>query len=239
MKITLLVNHDPAAALALSYLEKSLAAHELSVFFTRKPSRASNPVALQNLAEFEAACLTRDTKVFERLNAKRLNAINTHDFEQFTRSEPDLVISVRHMSILQDAVIAVPRHGIINLHSGILPDYQGVMATFWAMQNRASQIGTSLHWIDSSQIDKGAVITSTQQPVRYEKSYFWNVCNLYAAGCAAIAQTVNQLAEASKPNATPQASPGHYYSYPDHAALAAFAYPLWDANDSLKHWLDS
>jgi methionyl-tRNA formyltransferase len=48
---------------------------------------------------------------------------------------PALIVSIRFGGILKEKVINIPTKGIINLHSGILPRYKGVMATFWAMKN--------------------------------------------------------------------------------------------------------
>ena len=56
---------------------------------------------------------------------------------------PDLIISIRFGLILQSAVIDIPKYGVINLHSGELPTYRGVMATFRAMQLQDTQCGTT------------------------------------------------------------------------------------------------
>jgi hypothetical protein len=61
--------------------------------------------------------------------------------------EPDLFISVRYRRILKSAAIEIPRYGVLNLHSGLLPQYKGVMATFWAMLNAEAEIGCTLHTI--------------------------------------------------------------------------------------------
>ena len=46
--------------------------------------------------------------------------------------------------ILKAAAIQIPRHGVLNLHSGLLPAYKGLMATFWATLNGEEEIGCTL-----------------------------------------------------------------------------------------------
>jgi hypothetical protein len=48
---------------------------------------------------------------------------------------------------------------ILNLHSGILPQYRGVHCVFWALYNkRPDMVGGSVHFVDRG-IDSGDVIT--------------------------------------------------------------------------------
>ena len=50
--------------------------------------------------------------------------------------KPELIISIRFGQILQQPMIDLPELGVINLHSGLLPQFRGGMATFWAMLGR-------------------------------------------------------------------------------------------------------
>ena len=100
-----------------------------------------------------------------------LNAINdAAGHERYAESKPDVVLSVRYGVILRDPAISLPKHGVLNLHSGLLPDYKGVMATFWALLNKESEIGTTLHFIEDSSIDTGSIVTTTRHPVQPGRS---------------------------------------------------------------------
>lgn len=111
---------------------------------------------------------------------------------------------------------------MINLHSGLLPDYKGVMATFWAMLNEEHFIGTTLHYIQDYSIDTGAVIGSTRLRVNRHKSYLWHVLKLYTDGCKLVVDTVRLIERKGSVDATSQSDGGHYYSFPTDADLAAF-----------------
>ncbi|HAZ78734.1 MAG TPA: formyl transferase, partial [Porticoccaceae bacterium] len=41
-------------------------------------------------------------------------------------TEPDLILSIRFGLILPQTIIDLPKYGVINLHSGLLPVYRGV-----------------------------------------------------------------------------------------------------------------
>ena len=71
---------------------------------------------------------------------------------------PDLIISVRYGIILRPPVLSVPRLGVLNLHSGLLPAYRGVLATFRALLRGDSTIGSTLHYITDRTIDTGPIV---------------------------------------------------------------------------------
>ena len=256
MKLTFLVNYDLAALLALNHLLPSCKQHDVSVFYTRKtllpsefafqsakqpmvqPQHKTFPSALQNLAVFEAKVLSEDTRLasFSDLGAIELNDINGADFQTFTASAPDLVVSIRHMSILKSPVIEVAKFGVINLHSGILPGYQGVMSTFRAMINGDANLGTTLHFIENSSIDSGPIIARSETVARYDKSYLWNVLSLYSGGCVNVLGAIQSVTKGVMLNAEYQNGDASYFSYPNSDDFGAAQFPLFEDNESLPEY---
>ena len=243
MRLTLLTNYDLPSALALRHIRSGLTElnqkTELSVFFTYKQNISESlPLQLQDLIRFERSH-KRLFDIFSQCGAKELNHINqASGLKQFTSSSPDLVLSVRHMSILKEQVIQTPRFGVINLHSGPLPEYQGVMATFWAMKNQEQNIGTTLHWIEDSTIDTGAVIDKTSQPIDYKKSYLWNTLSLYRDGCAMVINAIKAITEKSNPSSEIQNGQANYYSFPRPIDYEQFENALFDREESLASFFD-
>lgn len=237
MKITILVNQDLPALLALNYLLPSLDKHQVSVFYTHKAPVKALPTALQQLADFERQLLLEiddsdsDRKLFSLKKLARytcadivqLNAANSIDFAKLQQSQPDLIVSIRHMTILHTAAINLPKLGVINLHSGLLPSYQGVMSTFRAMGNKEAMVGSSLHFIEDQRIDSGAIIAQAQVAMHANKSYFWNVLNLYRQGCQLVQDAIDCLASEETLASISQDGPAHYYSYPKQQDLILFA----------------
>jgi methionyl-tRNA formyltransferase len=241
VKITLLVNHDLPALLALNKLIPALKQHDIRIFFSKKSgsnSKIENP-KLAELAEFESRQLCGSTRLisFEELGAQVLNKINTHDYQQFADTEPELVVSIRYMTILKDRVINTSKFGVINLHSGPLPAYQGVMATFWGLYNEEHHIGTTLHFIEDSEIDTGSIILASSIEANYQRSYLWNVLNIYQQGCVNIVQVIKQLSLGEALNSSPQLGKANYYSFPNAEQINASNIRLFSEEDNVAEFL--
>ena len=248
MNITILTNRDLASCFALNRLIPGLAEHQVTVFLSSRVGSKPLALPLQHLKFVEQDLLNgliaplldsgalgrarvgQALFSFEQLaervigGVSTLNAINdAAGYERYAESKPDLVLSVRYGVILRDPAISLPKHGVLNLHSGLLPDYKGVMATFWALLNKESEIGTTLHFIEDSSIDTGSIVTTTRRPVQPDRSYFWHVLSLYELGCARILDAVEVLDRGLALERHAQPDSGNYFSFPDQSALTRFA----------------
>jgi methionyl-tRNA formyltransferase len=247
MKLLFLCNRDLASCLALNRLLPALSdQHDIKLALSaRVGGNKSLPVALRALkfveqdffndVVFPMAQARTDRpasalKTFEELARligqplRQWNRLNdAKELEQMRAMAPDLVISIRYGVILKAAALAIPRLGVINLHSGQLPQYRGVMASFWAMLNGESFLGTTLHTIDDASIDTGRVIASTELPIDSERSYLWHVLALYTDGCEEILRAVNCLSRGETLPAVSQGEGSAYYSFPEETDLQRFA----------------
>jgi methionyl-tRNA formyltransferase len=203
--------------------------HDFRVFWSGElGSKAALHPALDELAAGDRAMfasLIRDPKTSRQLrDAIALAAPNEPEgLRVLSEEEPALVVSIRYRRILREQAIAVPTHGVINLHSGILPDYRGVMATFWAMLNGEIEIGSTLHRIVDAGIDTGPVIGVDRRAVDYQKSYLANVLALYQNGCETLVDVVNRLSSGKETRANQQQiGHGRYYSGPQASDVTAF-----------------
>ena len=157
---------------------------------------------------------------------EELNYINAAGLPRFVATTPDLVLSIRYGVILREEAIGVPTLGVINLHSGRLPDYKGVMASFRAMLNGDAELNMTLHTIDDSGIDTGRILAMSSFAVDRQKSYLWHVLGLYEGGCQLLAETVNALGEGERPEGIEQAAlenAGNYFTFPTKDELNDFA----------------
>ncbi len=213
----------PKPSLSKSALCRCAARRQHSILASRLPASVSifgaqvdAQLYKQYLAEYPVAGVVRA--------ARNLQAPNSPaGLQLMADCEPDLIVSIRYRRILRDAAIAIPRHGILNLHSGMLPDYRGVMATFWAMLNDEPEIGATLHRIVDSGIDTGPVIGISRVQTQPRESYLANVLGLYIDGCSLLANTVDAMIRGEfRCVVPPPTGSGRYYSTPDEAAIKAF-----------------
>jgi methionyl-tRNA formyltransferase len=149
----------------------------------------------------------------------------------------DLFISIRFGLILDANALSIPPRGILNLHSGLLPHYRGVLATLRALLNGDDEIGCTLHWIDSPGIDIGGIIATARRPVVKDRSLFWHILSLYRPGARLIEDAVQRLEGGEPVIGTPQAaSAGAYYSFPTDDDLVRFTALGWRLFDREDLW---
>ncbi len=259
LNLTILVNKDIASCLALNYLMKSLNRHRISVFYSSRVGSKPLCAPLQQLKFFEQdffndyvfplqTRLPSDQqgellgfdKICSLLDGRclPLNNINKEEgLESLANTNPDLILSIRYGLILQEQAISVPKLGVLNLHSGKLPEYQGVMATFRALLQGDDELGTTLHRIVDSGIDTGPVIERSSLKVVTEKSYFWHVQSLYEEGCLTMINAVHELALGRELRGKAQTGHGSYYGFPqekDCIALEKRGFKLFEPIEVLE-----
>jgi methionyl-tRNA formyltransferase len=135
---------------------------------------------------------------------------------------PDLIMSLRYRKILHEQVIALPRLGVLNLHSGLLPTFRGVMATFHALLEGSEQIGSTVHRITGRGIDTGDIVQAIPLPARPERGYLANVLSLYPSGCSAMIQAVDTLESGKTLKTIRQPESDSYYRSPGSELCQAF-----------------
>ena len=237
MNITLLTNRDFPALLCANMLVPQLRSHSLSVLMTKQVGNpAHQPEGLKPLSRVDAVLQQTPPPLagkamfgFDDLSAmaipvNEVKSVRKEEGYQLLRdTNPDLIISIRFGAILDDRAIAVSPRGVLNLHSGILPDYRGVMATFWAMLNNAERIGTTLHTIIDSGIDTGDIVFVDEIQPEVGGCYFSNVLRLYLSAIPKLLNEVEGIANGHAITGKTQPTEGGYFTYPDDETLSNFA----------------
>ncbi len=85
--------------------------------------------------------------------------INDTKVEDLIRQySPDLILTFGCGILKKDIFFKVPKFGIVNLHSGIVPQYRGVDNVYWCLYNSNPQmIGVTVHYVDRT-IDTGEIL---------------------------------------------------------------------------------
>jgi methionyl-tRNA formyltransferase len=95
-------------------------------------------------------------------------SVNDPKFIQQLRAKaPDVVVSVAAPEIFRPELLNVPPLGCINVHSGRLPNYRGMMPTFWQMLHGEQAITISVHKM-AHKLDAGDILATQSFPL--EKS---------------------------------------------------------------------
>ena len=84
--------------------------------------------------------------------------VNAPDYvRRVADCRPDVILSVAASQIFRPALLRVPRLGCVNVHTGKLPQYRGMLPVFWQMHDGCSQIGVTVHTMTEG-IDLGEII---------------------------------------------------------------------------------
>lgn len=251
MRIVLLVNRDIESALALNLLLRKMHAQVMAIYLSDhvggaqpRPASMLDPLTfieqdLFNLLAFplleQRGSSTPRWLGFSAISqhyriplhpVHRLKDAVVLDSLRATRA--DIFVSIRFGKILPDEVINMPAHGVLNLHSGLLPQYRGVLATLRALLHGDREIGCTLHRIDSPGIDVGGIVASARRAVDPTHSLLWHILALYPLGVELITQALDDLTQQKQlAPASQDLSAGAYYSFPDVAELQRFAGLGW------------
>ncbi|MCC6929823.1 MAG: hypothetical protein IT359_12655 [Gemmatimonadaceae bacterium] len=265
MRVLACLNADLFSALAINRLLPALEGHAVSIALSQRvgsaapapdeaPQRHELRLAEQRipldllfplveraaLPDDGARCLT-----FRELTTRRGIAVtnlpnpNSADGLAWVRAQaPDLIISIRYGAIFKSALLAIPRLGVLNLHSGLLPAYRGVLATFRALANGDTTIGCTVHTIPDGTIDTGPIVTTTRTSVDRTRSLFWHIAQLYAPGVDALGLVAQRVLSGEVLQTTQQPG-GRYFTYPTREEWDRFSAAGWTAvtlEDAAEVW---
>lgn len=116
---------------------------------------------------------------------------------------PELMISVRFSFLFPPEIIALPRHGIINVHPGKVPDYAGLYPHFFSMLAGEPGLGCTVHLVEPG-IDNGPVLASGEVPVVPGRSAFALNLDSHLLGNRLLADLIEKLLHGQSIEAVPQ-----------------------------------
>lgn len=70
--------------------------------------------------------------------------------------KPDIIIN-QSQSIIKQALLQIPKIGVINRHNALLPKNRGRLTPFWVLYKGEKETGVSIHFVEKS-IDSGDII---------------------------------------------------------------------------------
>ena len=103
----------------------------------------------------------------QKLNLPVLQPLKARD-EQFTTElralAPDLIIVIAYGQILPPAILDLPRHGCLNVHTSLLPKYRGAAPIQWAIANGDPETGVTVMKMDAG-LDTGPMLSTRRTPI--------------------------------------------------------------------------
>jgi methionyl-tRNA formyltransferase len=87
------------------------------------------------------------------------------DFIATLRSlQPDLIVVVAYGQILPPAILELPRHGCVNVHTSLLPKYRGAAPIQRAIAEGNAETGVTIMQMDAG-LDTGPMLAARRTPI--------------------------------------------------------------------------
>lgn len=126
---------------------------------------------------------------------------------------PDLIVVVAYGMIIPKNIIDIPKFGIINVHSSLLPKYRGAAPIHAAIINGDDKTGVSIMYI-SEGLDEGDVILTKETPIYLEDNLGTLHDRLKVLGAEGVKETIKLMEE------------NKVIRYPQDNSLATFVKPI-------------
>ena len=150
--------------------------------------------------------------------------IRNDEFLGLVRSlAPDAGIVVAYGKILPAALLDIPKHGFLNVHASVLPQYRGAAPIQRALEHGEHETGVTIMRVDE-ELDHGPVLAIERTPIDPDEHTPQLAARLSRLGAEALAAVLENFA-------------GAVETQQDHAA--ATVAPKIDKPEGMVRWTDS
>ena len=133
--------------------------------------------------------------------------------EHICQLQPDLIISFSAPQIIKAELLSIPKHGIINVHGSLLPDYRGCLPSFWYIFNGEKLGGATVHYM-SAKIDDGDIIKQGSVDISDCKSMFQLMEKTKTLGGELIVQAIEDITAGTVQVRPNKVDEGRYFTWP-------------------------
>ncbi len=114
---------------------------------------------------------------------------------------PDLGVVVAYGHILRPEILAIPRHGMINVHASLLPRHRGAAPIQWAIAAGDRETGVTIMRMDAG-MDSGPMLGREATPIGPDETGGDLTERLARLGAGALVDVLDRFDDAAE--ATPQ-----------------------------------
>jgi methionyl-tRNA formyltransferase len=94
-------------------------------------------------------------------------ARNEAFIDELRQLAPDLIVVIAYGQILPRAILELPRHGCLNVHTSLLPKYRGAAPIQWAILEDEKEPGVTIMKMDEG-LDTGDIVAIEKTPIAAE-----------------------------------------------------------------------
>ena len=171
---------------AIPSLEVVFKNTDLQLIFTKedKINARGNKIIFSPVKQFG---IDNNVEIIQPRKMKDEEVIN-----KIKEINPDLIVVVAYGKILPKEIIDIPKYGIINVHSSLLPKYRGASPIHSAILNGDSETGVSIMYIEEG-LDSGDVILREYCEITEDDTLGTLHDKLKNLGAAGLAKALNLI----------------------------------------------
>jgi len=133
----------------------------------------------------------------------------------------DVIVSVSCPQIFRRPLIEVPAEGCLNVHGALLPQYRGILPSFWMLANGERRAGVSVYFVNE-QIDAGDLCAQRAFDVSPDETLDEFLTRSKRIAAELVLQALADIECGTVERRRLDLSQGSYYSWPDAAAVERF-----------------
>ncbi|MGC9292344.1 MAG: methionyl-tRNA formyltransferase [Acidobacteriaceae bacterium] len=185
-------------AFAVPTLHALLAAGHVVELVLTQPDRASGRGLEQQHSAIKQAALQHDLPIAQPEKLRNNPALQ----QQLAAVASDLIVVVAYGRILPPWVLALPRHGCLNLHASLLPKYRGAAPIQWAIANGETEVGVTSMRMEEG-LDTGDILLQRSMQIGPEQTSVDVAPALAGMGAKLMVETLAAMQQGTL-TATPQ-----------------------------------
>jgi methionyl-tRNA formyltransferase len=149
-------------------------------------------------------------------------SVNAPEYiETVRRLAPDLIVSVAAPEIFRKELLRTPPLGCINIHSGRLPVYRGMMPTFWQMMRGEREITVTVHEM-AEVLDGGKILGTMAVPVTQRDTLDRVITATKQQGGRLLIDVLEQIRRGESVGVPVDMSEASYFSFPKREHVTEF-----------------
>lgn len=156
------------------------------------------------------------------VRCEEVGDVNEPRFMDRLRAEAaDILVSVSTPQVFKRELMEIPRLGILNIHGAILPQYRGVMPSFWMMANGERQAGVSIYFVDE-RIDSGERVGLRTFDIGANETLDHFIARSKGIAAELLLEVLDGVEQGTLERQPLDLEAGSYFSWPDAESVRRF-----------------
>lgn len=130
----------------------------------------------------------------------------------------DLILIIAGNQIIRKRVLDSTKYGVFNVHSSLLPNFKGLMPTFWVLRNDEPKTGVTFYQLTEG-IDDGPIIANKEYNITSQTTQSKLIKDLKILANDLVIESIDLVED---PENYKESKDGSYFKFPTKEDVKAF-----------------